>query len=76
MSNPFDRLVGKTVVSVRVDRRTTNWRGKVTDDEPFLDIVFSGGSKCTVEAQYGGYTGESEDEYPRYLTIHWEAGDE
>lgn len=38
------------------------------DDVPFLDITFSDGSSVTLEASYGGYTGQSSDEYPAFIS--------
>ncbi len=57
-------LVGKTITSAEI-------RGiKGYDDEPYLDLEFNDGTKVTVEASYGGYTGESEDEYPCFIGIN------
>ena len=56
-------LIGKTIVSAKI-------RGiEDYDDMPYLDLIFSNGSKITIEGNYGGYTGKSEDEYYRYITV-------
>lgn len=53
----FSLLIGKTILSAKV-RKSSKY-----DDEGFLDLEFSDGSKCTIEGSYGGYTGKSADEY-------------
>ena len=48
------------------------WIGKISeeyDDEPFLFIEFEDGFKIKIISNYGDYTSESEDEYPRYICI-------
>lgn len=39
------------------------------DDEGYLCLFFTDGTKCLITAGYGGYTGESEDEYPTNIGI-------
>lgn len=39
------------------------------DDKPFLFIEFTDGTIIKIVADYGGYTGKSEDEYIRYISI-------
>lgn len=39
------------------------------DDQPFLDLEFTDGTKCTIVADYDGWTGNSQNEYPRKIYI-------
>ena len=39
------------------------------DDKPYIDLTFDDGSKVTFISRYLGYTGKSEDEYPRVIQI-------
>ena len=58
-----ESIVGKTI-------KAASLRGmKGYDDEPYIDIDFTDGTKITIVSSYGGYTGESEDEYPSYICI-------
>jgi len=62
-TNNCHLLIGKTIVSAQ-------YRGiKDYDDMPYLDLVFSDGSKITIKGSYGGYTGKSEDEYYQYISV-------
>lgn len=46
-------LIGKTIKSAKT-------RGiKGYDDKPYLDIEFTDGTKVTIEADYGAFTGKS-----------------
>ena len=56
-------LIGKTITSARIRKR------KGFDDTPYLDLTFSDGTKITIIAGYGGYTGSSYDEYPCFIYI-------
>lgn len=58
-----EQLIGKAITSAKV----TGIDG--CDDMPFLELEFSDGTKCVIEAYYGGYTGKSVDEYPRYISV-------
>ena len=61
----INKLVGKTI-------KTVQYRGvEGYDDEPYLDIEFTDGTKVTVYSTYGGYTGRSVDEYPRYISCSY-----
>ena len=42
------------------------------DDEPILRLHFDTGTYVDIESAYGGYTGESEGEYPRFIYIDCE----
>lgn len=59
----FNDLVGKTIKVVQQLQR------KGYDDNGFLLIEFTDGEKALIVAGYGGYTGESEDEYPTYIEV-------
>jgi hypothetical protein len=64
----IQNLVGKTIKAIAYrDIEDNDW-GK-HDDEPYLDIEFTDGTKVTVVATYGDYTGNSADEYPRYIFV-------
>jgi hypothetical protein len=56
-------LVGKTITSA------TLMKLEDYDDTAWLKLEFSDGSECCVVASYGGYTGESEDEYPARVLL-------
>jgi len=56
-------LIGKTIVSAKI-------RGmEGYDDKHFLDLEFSDKTKVTIKAYYGGYTGNSEDEYLAFILL-------
>lgn len=59
----FNDIAGKTIKSATHVKRPTN------DDEGWLLLEFTDGSKCVVYSWYGGYTGDSEDEYPTKIGI-------
>ena len=59
----FIDLVGKTIISAKQLRIDT------TDDCGFLLLEFDDGTSCYVESFYGGFTGESDDEYPTGIRI-------
>ena len=56
-------LVGKTISCA------TQMKFQEYDDVPVLALKFTDGTSCFIVAEYGGYTGGSEDEYPRYIYI-------
>ena len=56
-------LEGKTI------SKATQMKLKEYDDDGFLLLEFADKSKCLIEASYGGYTGDSENEYPTYISI-------
>jgi len=63
-------LIGKTIKSAKLRKIPDECEdGSFYDDEPFLDLEFTDGSKATIIANYGGYTGKSDDEYPRFIEI-------
>jgi hypothetical protein len=56
-------LIGKKIKTIAYRKQ------EEYDDEPFLDIEFTDGTKVTVVATYGEYTGKSADEYPRFVVV-------
>lgn len=56
-------LVGKTITKAEIVGINDY------DDEPYLYLTFSDGSEVLITATYGGYTGNSEDEYPAFIKI-------
>ena len=59
----FRDLIGKTITAATVKKLAKH------DDEGFLQLKFSDGTEAVIVASYGGYTGDSEDEYPTYIGI-------
>lgn len=59
----YKDLIGKTIVSVQQKKL------KGYDDDGFLELKFSDETKVIIVARYGGYTGQSEDEYPTGIFI-------
>lgn len=56
-------IIGKTIAAVDYMRMPEH------DDEAWMVISFTDGTQTCVVGSYGGYTGESEDEYPAYVGI-------
>jgi hypothetical protein len=59
-----NRLIGKTIKSAEIKKLSEKY-----DDEPYLDLTFTDGSSIRIMANYGGYTGKSDGEYPRFILI-------
>lgn len=59
----YENLIGKTIVAVKQKKLIGH------DDDGFLEMGFSDGIKATIVACYGGYTGDSEDEYPTSIFV-------
>lgn len=59
----FSSLVGKTIISATLMKRPE------FDDTAWLHLSFSDGTHCVLRAGYACYTGDSEDEYPAYISI-------
>lgn len=53
----FQEMISKTII------RVIQLKLKGHDDNGFLRLDFSDGSHAVIEGGYGGYTGDSEDEY-------------
>ena len=73
MFKSFKELVGKTIREADVCRLfgTKNHYGELQDfdDEGHLRLVFTDGTACVIVSTYGGYTGESIDEYQTKIRI-------
>jgi hypothetical protein len=61
MSEKFNEMVGKTIVSA------VHMKDEKYDDEPYLVLEFSDGTKALIGASFGSYSGESREEYPSYI---------
>ena len=59
-------MIGKTIESVK------KYGGKGVDDENLIVMTFTDGTSIEIWASYGGYTGQSEDEYPSFIGIETE----
>lgn len=59
----FKALEGKTIKTATHVKRPTN------DDDGWLLLEFTDETKCVICAYYGGYTSESEDEYPTRICV-------
>jgi hypothetical protein len=71
MENLFNTLVGKTIKSLIIRKREEKQSdGEEYDDEPYLDIEFTDGQIIRIDATYGGYTGNSYDEYPVHIDLN------
>ena len=57
-------LEGKTILKAHKKNISKEY-----DDEPFLFLTMTDGSVFRITADYGGYTGKSEDGYPRCINI-------
>jgi hypothetical protein len=59
----FSDLVGKTISEAVL------LKCPGLDDEAWLRLRFTDGTECVLEATYGGFTGNSVDEYPSFLVV-------
>jgi len=59
-----NELKGKTINKAWIEGIKKSY-----DDEPYLFLEMKDGSVFQITANYGGYTGESEDEYPRVISV-------
>lgn len=57
-------LIGKRIKSAKISKINNE-----TDDTPYLDLEFDDGIKVRIIANYGSYTGKSDGEYPRFITV-------
>ena len=57
-------LIGKTIAEAEIMKMPAY------DDEGRLRLKFTDGTQTVVVASYGGYTGNSEDEYPTYIELN------
>ena len=56
-------ITGKTIAKV------TEMKKPEYDDTGWIKLDFTDGTHCVIWAGYGGYTGDSEDEYPTCIGI-------
>ena len=59
----FSDLIGKTITNA-VQKKLADY-----DDEGFLELTFSDGTDCIVVGNYGGDSGDSEDEYITCISV-------
>jgi len=59
-------LINKTIIHAEI--KSIN-NSDEFDDSPYLYLKMSDGTEFTIVSNYGGYSGESEDEYPRFIEV-------
>ena len=59
----YENLIGKTIVAVKQKKLIGH------DDDGFLEMQFSDGTKAIIVAYYSEFTGDSEDEYPTGIFV-------
>jgi len=59
----IEDLNGKTI------RAAYQMKMEKCDDDGFLRLEFTDGTRCDVIAGYGGYTGMSKDEHPTDISV-------
>lgn len=71
-----NKLIGKTITKAEIIKLYKTESSSYTeeeivqwDDKPILRLTMSDGSIFEVVADYGGYTGNSHDEYPRVIYV-------
>ena len=57
----MQEFIGKTVKTISIHGV------EGFDDKPIMKIIFTDGTTLCIKATYGGYTGESLDEYPTFI---------
>ena len=62
------KLIGKKIIKAEIIELYENIDRKY-DDKPILKLTMEDGSIFEIKADYGGYTGDSEDEYPRFISV-------
>lgn len=63
-------LIGKKIIKAEIRKLPKDdYRDDEYDDEPILFLEMEDGTKFKIVANFGGYTGKSEDEYPRYIFV-------
>lgn len=69
-------LIGKTIEKIEwvpIPCETASWKRPDAcpyDDGDKLKLTFTDGSSIEILASYGAYTGNSEDEYPTFLSTY------
>ena len=58
-------LQGKKII-----RATIRQIREEYDDVPYLDLILDDGSEIRIDANFGSYTGASDNEYPRFIFIY------
>ena len=64
MTDTIKDLIGKKIVSAKLKKIDEKY-----DDIPILELIMEGGTVFEIIADYSHYTGESEDEYPRFIEV-------
>lgn len=62
-------LIGKTIIEANIKKLPKDEYNRDYDDKPILELKMDDGSIFEVISNYGGYTGNSEDEYPRFINV-------
>lgn len=62
-------LVGKKIIKASITGLNKDEDDEY-DDLPILKLDFDDGTKVSIIAYYGEYTGKSSGEYPRYIEIY------
>lgn len=62
-------LVGKTIKEAFLEKAVDSETGKEYDDMPYLHIITNDDSYYLIIAWYGMYSGNSQDEYPVFITL-------
>ena len=67
--NIVQELEGKTIRRAWIEGIEDDGCCGPYDDEPYLFLEMDNGEVFKIVADYGGYTGNSEDEYRRYIYV-------
>lgn len=63
-----NELVGKKIIFAEITG-VKDSEGKEYDDKPNLYLKMDDGSCFHIKSSFGGYTGNSEDEYPAFINV-------
>ena len=63
------KLINETIIKVEIIGLFDEDDNSEYDDKPILKLIMKSGKVFHIIADYGGYTGKSQDEYPRYIYI-------
>ena len=61
--NDTKKLIGERIVKAKIKNIKNH------DDTPYLFLTMESGIVFKIIANYGGYTGNSEDEYRRFIEV-------
>ena len=69
----INELIGKTIKKAEYQKIKKIYEDGTVydpgyDDEPFLKLEMEDGSIFTIIADFGGFTGVSQSEYPRFIS--------